>query len=304
MSSELDGTTGSSTADQGTGEPTLDTAAGADAGTTATDATAKVESFIDPATLPAELKPHWSSMHRAYTKRLEALRGREADLDFLDAYRKSPDVARQVLAQEAARLGLALTPLTADGATTTTQKPGASTAGATGDVPREFIEAMAARLPAELRWMAPAVAPAFWAANQAALAPIVQRTRDQEVSARTRELEELEAELTQMAPGWEAHEADMKALLKFLAGPELRDRRWGSKYALLHRLVTGDATATTEAIRRMGQAAQSRTTTGTPGRTTTSNLADQIRGAKNDREAWDIAARAAVDQLKAQGVTV
>jgi hypothetical protein len=258
----------------------------------------KVESFIDPSSLPPELKAHWKSMHGAYTKHIEEHRAHKADLDMLARFRTDPEYAKQVLAVEAQRLGLPL------GTQPSTTPSPATAPTAPAGIPQEFVDAIAKNLPAELKWMAPIQAQATWAAVQTAVAPIVQRTKQQEVSARSREMDDLEAELTQTAPGWEAHEADMNALLRFLQGPDLRDKRFGSKLAVLHRIVTGDAAATTAAIQRMGQAAQNRTTTGTPGRTTTSNLTDQIRGAKSEQEAWDLAAKVAVDQLKAQGVTV
>ena len=44
------------------------------------------ESFIDPATLPPELKAHWSKMHRAYTQALEGARGVQDKASTVDPF--------------------------------------------------------------------------------------------------------------------------------------------------------------------------------------------------------------------------
>ena len=48
------------------------------------------ESFIDPASLPPELKPHWSRMHRAYTQALEGARGVQDKASTVDRFYSDP----------------------------------------------------------------------------------------------------------------------------------------------------------------------------------------------------------------------
>lgn len=282
-------------------DPGVETAPASDTATPpagATDPTpSDPESFVDPSTLPPELKAHWRRMHGAYTKRLEEIRARKADTDLVDRYRSDAEFARQFLASEAARLGLTL-----GGAPTPAPAP--TPAATPGGIAPELVAAVKANLPPELQWMAPAIAAASGAAATSATAPIVKRTQDTEAAARAREWDELADELTQSAPGWEAHEKDMTELLAFLQSPSMRDKRFGSKLSLLHRLVTGDAAATATAVRRIGEAARGRTVTGQSGRSTAPNVHEQVRNAPSNAAAWDIAAKAAIEEARAKGLAV
>ena len=246
------------------------------------------DSFIDPATLPPELKAHWKRMHGAYNRRLGELKARQADLDLVDRYRSDPEFARAFLAEEAARLGVKPTP-----------PPAAAPAA-----PAELVEAVRAQLPAELQWMAPGIAASTWVAQQKALSPLLQQTQQREVSQRETEYDDLAAELTEAAPGWEQHEDDMVDLLEFLESSRMRDRRWGSKLELLHRLVTGDARATVGAIRRIGDAARARSVTGQSGRSTGPNIADRVRQARTNTEAWELAGQYAIEEAKKHGLAI
>ena len=260
-------------------------------------ATPTPESFITPADLPAEIKPHWARMHRAYTKKLEEFRGAADKAALIDRFWADPTFARQSIEQWAQQQGVTLT--FGDG--TTAARP--TTTGTAG-VPADFIAAVEAELPPELKWMARPLAASTWKAQGHLIAPFIKETRAKEASGRTAEYDEMAEELTATAPGWEAREDEMAELLDFLRGPEMRSRRWGSKLQLLHGLVTGNASATREAVRRMGEAARSRTATGVPGRSTAPNIAERVRVAKTDHDAWKLAAEHAVEELRSHGVAV
>jgi len=261
---------------------------------------AKVESFIDPSTLPPELKSHWSSMHRAYTKKLEGINARKGDLDFLDQYRSNPEVAKQVLQQEAARLGLTLATGTQPAASPNgSPAPPASPSGQ--GVPPELVKAIEDQLPAELKWMAPAQAAASWAATRMAVAPLVQESQQTKQATRQAEYDRLAGDLAATAPGWEEHEQTMHELLAYLKSPALTHPTFGSKLALLHGVVTKDARARVAAAESMGAAARNRTTTGQSGRSVTPNITEQVLKAKRGDDI-QIAADAAIAELKAKGV--
>ena len=260
------------------------------------------ESFINPADLPPELKGHWSRMHSAYTKALNKAKDAVEKAGMVDKFWSDPDFAKQSITEWSQRHGI---PVSFGGQPNAGAPAGAAPGSrATGSIPQELIEAIEAELPAELRWMAKPLAASSWKAHGAVIAPMLRETRQKEASQRSAEYEDLATELTEVAPGWEEHEEEMSQLLDFLRSPELRHRRWGSKLQVLHAIVTGNATATREAVRRMGDAARSRTTTGVPGRSTTTNIADRVRGAKSDHEAIQIAAEHAVEELKRAGVAV
>lgn len=272
-------------------------------GTTETPEPAKVESFINPADLPDELKPHWKSMHRAYTKAREEINASKADLEFLAQYRNNPEIARQVLQQEAARLGLTLS-TGSQPAPQANGTPAPATSAYAEGVPPQLVKAIEDHLPPELKWMAPAQAAASWAATRMAVAPIVQKDQAREQGQREAEYDRLVTELTGLAPGWEEHESTMNEWLAFLRSSDLTHPTFGSKLAALHTLATGGARARVAAAESMASAARNRTTTGQSGRSVTPNIADQVRAARNNQSAIEIAAKAAIDELKAQGIAI
>lgn len=280
-------------------ETAQDTAA-AEAGATAQQPT-QPESFINPAELPEELKPHWRRMHGAYTKRLEGLNQRKADLELIDKFRSDPAFAQELLRYEAQRLGLSFAPVT--GQPNGTPSPASQTAG-TDEVPPRLVEAVKTRLAPELQWMAPSLAAAQWAAHLETTRPLMQRSQAQEQATRQREYEGWAEKLTESAPGWEQHEDEMTELLNFVKSPALHHKRFGSKLELLYRAVTGEATATQAAVERMRQAGRARVTTGQPGRTTTTNVTDRVRQATSHHDAMKVAAEEAERELRAQGLPV
>jgi hypothetical protein len=274
---------------------------GATAPTPATEPT--VESFINPADLPEELKPHWKSMHRAYTKAREEIKSRTEDIKFLDQYRSNPEVARQVLEAEARRLGLSL----ATGSQPTNgQANGTETATTSANaegVPPQLVKAIEDQLPPELKWMAPAQAAASWAATRLAVGPLVQKDQAKEKAAVEAEYDRLAEELSTTAPGWEEHETKMNELLAFLKSPALHHPTFGSKLSLLHGVVTKDARARVAAAESMAAAVRNRASTGQSGRSVTPNITEQVLRAKRGDDI-QIAAQYAIDQLKAQGITL
>ena len=251
------------------------------------------EQFIDPSQLPEELKPHWKRMHGTYNKKLESINARKADIDLIDRFRSDPTFARQVLQQEAQRLGFNL------GAPQVQAQPGTAQPGS---APAQLVHAIRSKLSPELQWMAESLAESQWAAHQALTAPIAEREQARERSTRQGQYEELAAKLTETAPGWEQHEDDMLDLLNFLQSPQMTHRRWGDKLSLLFNMATGNAAATAAAARQMGQAARQATRTGQPGRSTTSNLSERVLKAANNRAAIEIAAEAAMQELERSGM--
>jgi hypothetical protein len=96
----------------------------------------------------------------------------------------------------------------------------------------------------------------------------------------------------------------MNELLGFLRSPALTHPQFGSKLDLLHGIATGGARARVAAAESMAAAARNRTTTGQSGRSVTPNVAEQARSARTNQDAIDIAAKAAIESLRAQGVTL
>jgi hypothetical protein len=252
----------------------------------ATDA--EPQSFIDPGQLPAELKPHWTRMHRAYTKALEKARGGSSEAEGLvKRFWSDGEYAAQILQQRAAQLGYRLSKADARAIAQQGAQPGTSPAADDDGL-----------LPPELKWMQPTLDRYI----EARLGPERQRTQAKEVSARSAEYDEIAEELAETAPGWEAHEDDMLELLSFLQGRDMRHRRWGSKLALLHNLVTGQAHAVATLARRTADAARARTTTGQPGRSVAPNLSEQIRKAPTNEHAWELAAKAGEEEARRRGL--
>lgn len=246
---------------------------------------AEPQSFIDPKDLPPELKPHWTRMHRAYTKALEKSKqaGGGEHAANVQRFWSDPDYASQIIQARAQQLGYRLTK--AEAREMARDAAGSAPAGD-------------GSLPPELSWMEPHIARAV----EARLQPYKQRAQTQEVSAKTAEFDELAEELAETAPGWEAHEDEMSELLSFLTSSRLRDRRWGSKLALLHNLVTGQAHAAVTLARRTADAARARTGTGQPGRSVAPNLSDQIRKAPTTNDAWKLAEQAGLEEARRRGL--
>lgn len=247
----------------------------------------KEESFISPNELPEELKPHWKRMHRAYTKHLEAVKGIREQAAQVERFYNDRSFAYQTLANWAVQNGYTLTPAGQ-------QAPQQTQAQQNVQAPPQLVEAIRSKLSPELKWMAEQQAEAFWAAQQLAYQPVIEQQQRQQQQALSAEYDQLSDELSNVSPGWEEHEQDMREMYDFLQSPKLRHPKYGSKLQLLHNLITSNASAIAEATGRMNKAVKNRSA-GSHGSTTrvVSNLSDRIRKASNN-DAWDLAARAAL----------
>lgn len=252
------------------------------------------QAFFDPSQLSPELQAQWKKMQGAYTKKMQQVaRVREAAA-LVDRFNADPEFARQTILQRASALGLNI-------ATTQNGHP----MGQTDDKPPEqFVDAVRANLSPELQWMAPTLAKSQWAATKMMMQPLQEQQAQMRTSTRDREFDSLAEQLSQKAPGWEAHEDDMDSLLNFLQSPNMTDRRWGSKLELLYQLVAGPGQATADAARRMASAARFRHPAGQPMATPMPDVKEQVLKPKNNQEAWDAAAKFAIAKLAKEGIRV
>ena len=258
------------------------------------------ETFVSDADLVAKIRANpelnqlYTKLQGAYTRKTQGLASVRNAAQIVERFNSDPEFARQTILSRAQQLGLTL------------QSPGqgSATTGASKNMPPDLVEAVKSNLSPELQWMAPALAASQWAGMQMALQPIQQQQAESVRSTRDQQYEQLAAQLSEKAPGWESHEEEMDGLLTFLQSPQMTDRRWGSKLELLHKLVAGDGHATAEAARRMGQAGKSRAVAGSPVAAGAPNIAEQVRKPKNMQDAWGIAAKHAIEQLKREGIQV
>ena len=304
MPGEITGTaTAGNAADQHGGQPAA--AAPADTPPPAVSASgappATEESFIDVSQLPDELKPHWKRMHGAYTKAQQRFRDAGEKAALVDRFNTDPAFMLQTVQQAAAQLGYQMVKA-GDGTVAAAQPP----AGQPGQAPTppQLVEAVRSRLDPSLHWMADSLASAMWAGMQMTMAPGEERQANERRTQRREQYDELSDALTEVAPGWEEHEDEMLELKQFLESDQLSHKRFGSKLALLYNLATGNAAAVTTATRRMVDAGRHRVTSGQPTRPQVVDVSEKVRGAKTNDEAWDIAAKHAVEELQRQGVRI
>lgn len=302
MADEVDGTAvvDAPQNDQMAGDEPAAEATAAPNGTTDSPKPAEaVESFINPADLPEEIKPHWKRMHAAYTKWIQQERNpSRADLDMLKRFRTDEGFATELIRTEATRRGLQFAPV--NGTTAPAQPAATSTEGP----PTRLVEAIKARLDPSLHWMAEAMAAGQWSAAQEATRPLLEKDRAKDQAARDTEWGALAGKLTESAPGWEAHETDMTALHDWLRSPSLSHPQFGDKLTFLYNAVTNGSAAKADAIRAMGDAARNATRTGQSSRATLPNTSDRVRKATTARDAMKIAAEEAERELRAAGVAI
>lgn len=274
-----------------------------------TPAAPVVDEFTPLTEVPEPLRPHARRMQADYTKKTQQLAELRRSLEpvkesaaVVQRFWQDPEYAETILRQRAQQLGYTLARPGAG--QPTPNGPGTPPPGAPSSAdspPPAFVQELEASLSPELRWMAPAMAPALWKGVAHLLHPVLQKdqARDQEQTAATESA--ITEALSQSFPGWEAYAADMQALDAFLQSGKPTHPRFGSRKACLYRLAAGPGAAASEATRRMAEAAKARTTTGTAARTTVPNIADRVRKAKTTSEAMQIAAAHAVETLKASG---
>lgn len=253
------------------------------------------EVFFDAASLPDELKGQWKKMQASYTRKMQDIKGARDALDLVNRFNSDPEFAAQVLQQRAAQLGLSLNRMgTSSGAQTSTFP------AQHGEPPAEFVAAMQAQFPPELAWMAPMQAKAWWAANQQAMAPIMERLREQETSRSEDEWQRVESDMDEKYPTWRDDEDLLAEMATFLRGNALRHPRFGNKLELIWKALKGEAFGVAEATRRMSAAGRNRVSTGSNGRQMVDNVKDRVMQAKTATEAFRLAAEAAAQELKGQ----
>ena len=246
-------------------------------------------STLDPTKLPPEMQPIFKRMQGAYTKKMQDAAALREKASVVDRFYQDRDYAFQTLAQWAAQNGYQIAPV---GQLQQQQRQAQQAPAAD-----QITEAIKAKLPPELQWMADSQAPAIQAAVQQMLAPVVQQlAQSQQAQSRQyaeREWDKLAAELSEKAPGWEQHEEDMCELLDFLTSNNMSHPRYGSKHQILYDLVTKNAAAQADVTRRMNQAVKNRPSSGVSTRNATSNFQDRIRSAKSAQDAFRLAVQAA-----------
>ena len=279
-----------------------DTTAAAAGATDQTVKPAADESFINPADLPEEIKPHWKRMHGAYTKKLEAFNARKPDHELLDRFRSDEGFALELLRYEAQRRGLSLAPV--NGRPTPAAAPGPAARPSADGPPASLVEAITSRLDPSLHWMADMLAAGQWEAARLATQPLVEKDRAKDAASRDAEFGTHAAKLTEAAPGWEAHEDDMNALLDWIRSPAMSHPQFGDKLTFLYNAVTNGSAAKAAAIRAMSDAGRNAVRTGQSGRPMITNIADRVRKATTTQEAMRVAAEEAERELRASGVAV
>lgn len=283
--------------DQGGGDPTPSPEPQTEQPAQGEPAPTPEESFIDPASLPEELKPHWKRMHGQYTKfaqERKALREAQATIE---RFNSDPDFAFQAMQQRAAMMGYQII---RPGQNGTQQAPITPIQG-NGEIPQQFLQATQANLPQELQWLAPPIAHANYAAVKAHLEPLQRQAQQERLAQRDQLFDEQEAKLTEKHPGWEQYEDQMDGLLKWLKSDSLSHPLYGSKLEILYKLATDQAASVSEAAKRLNAAARNRTTTGHVTSNASPNIFKRVREAKTTNDAWDVAAKFAIDQVKAGG---
>jgi len=250
------------------------------------------QSFFDPNQVPEELKPVYKKMQASFTKKMQKFRADSEKAGMVDRFNSDPNYAIATIQNRAQQLGFSLTKGQAQNIAT------ATSAGVS--VPSSLVQTIASRLSPELAWMAPQLAEASWLAQQEAVAPLKAQQEQDRKNQRDEEYDGLVSDMDARFPGWEEHEDEMTELLHFMESPKMRHRMFGSKLELLHNIVTKNASAISEAQTRMSNAARARTITGLSSRSVVSNTENMVRKAKTNQEAWDIAKKAAAEELSRQ----
>lgn len=257
------------------------------------------ESFIDPASLPEELKPHWKRMHGSYTKFAQERKALREQAAMVNRFQSDPEFAFQTLSQRAAQLGYQIVKPGQNGSAIGAPAQGGVTA--MGNVPQEFIKAIEANLSPELAWLAPALAQASYGGVQAVLKPLHTQVEQRETERRDQEYETHEAKLTEKYPGWEDHEDQMKAIHKWLRSDTLNHPLYGSKLELLYKVATQQASSISEAARRLSAAARNRTSSSQVTTNAAPNISKAVKSAGSNEDAWNLAAKHAISELRSRG---
>lgn len=276
------------------------TAEDPDGQTDSTDATP--DDQLDPTGDVDRNDPNYKYWQAAYTK--TRMRDREQQSKVMEEYQNYKQVlssfytdnayALQVLRQRFPELA---SQLTLNG----TPANGAGTRQPTANGGSGLVEELEHELGESLAFLAPKLGPvlerAITAAIGQAVRPIQEQTAAEQRRARQREQEEAEAELDGQSPGWETRfKPQMSELEQFLASGAIRHPKFGTRQALLLKLVNPDL-ARIDAAREMGARPRGRVGTGRSGPPAHTNVEDQVRKAPSDAEAFRLAAEAAAAEL-------
>lgn len=278
----------------GTADPVIDvdpSLGTVDPEPSATPGTKDPEEFFSLADFPDNVRelisPAWRRMQGAYTKQRQGAKTIEDKAALVDRFNSDREFTLQVIQEAAGNLGISLGQVG--------QTP--ANVPATPSAPKEMVEAVEATLAPEMKWMAPMLAVAAHAATK----PLQKRQEADAQAMQDTEYDGASAALNDVAPGWEAHEGDMKGLLAFLMSGKQKHAQYGSRLEILYNIVTGRQHAVREAIKQTTAAARSRTSTSTAAGRATANLEERVLKAPTMKEAFKIAHQAAVEDIEAGG---
>lgn len=268
-----------------------DTTQSATSDTTQAQDTFLSGSDLDPRKLPPELQPIFKRMQGVYTKRFQDLSSLREKADVVDRFYQDRDFAQETLVSWAAQNGFQLTPI--NGAAS---QQGRSPQQGAGGVPAQLTEAFKTNLAPELQWMAEPMAAAMGQSLQQLLQPVLGQQQKVQQQQRVQEWQKHADELQGVAPGWEEHEDVMTDLHEFLKSGDLYHPKYGSKIEMLYNLATAKAAAMKQATDRVNSAAKNRVSSGRSG-PRANPINDQIAKAPNSNQAWELAIKAAKQQL-------
>ena len=257
------------------------------------------ESFVDPSTLPPELKAHWSRMHQAYTKTREELkRGREA-AQIIQRFHEDPQFAEQALIQRAAQLGYQVVRPGQNGQT----NGGYAAQNQQGG--QEYVEELQQTLKPELQWLAPELAPGVSRlvdkAIQQALQPFVQQQTQAQYQHASAEYDKWEAQLTEKYPHWVEHEDTMDQIRAWWQSPRMDHPQYGNKLEWLYKMATEQQSSVSQAVQRINQAGKNRSSFSHTPSHTVPNVHERVEKAQTDEEAWEIATKHGLEMARRRG---
>lgn len=266
------------------------------------------EGFMAPKDMPAEIKGHFDRMLSSYQRKLEEVAGIKDNAENVDKFYSDPAYARQVITARANQLGMNLTEASDGGSPS---RPAATVGVNQVPAPDHLVKQFETRYgegnEAQARTDADMLYNNTLDTMRTVLKPLQEKAEETRQADAETEYKRQAESLSQAHPGWEDNEDAMDGLLEFMQGTAQNHPVYGSKLLRLYQLndlVNGNGNATAEAVRRIGNAGKNRITTGRPGGTGIINTDDRVMKAKNNQEAFKIAADAAVDELRREGLTV
>lgn len=299
---------GSESGSGGAGEGQGDAGAGGNtdpstaSATPAAEGASKEETFLGSEEIPKKGDPNWEPykrMQASYTRKMQGIAETNKKAAEYDRFNNDADFRREVVLNVTRQMGLS--GAGQPQAQNPTQQPNAGQVQS--QLPPGMVEAVAARLSPEMKWMAPEMAQAQWVASQYANQPRDKAEAQKVRADRESQLATTGDDLNEKFPGWQTHEDDMKEYLSFLRSDQISHKRWGSKLEIALRAVTGNSSAVAEAAQRMNTASDNKGQLSNASSTgSVSNIAERVLKAPNNHEAWKVAKEIADEELKKQGV--